>query len=109
MSLLAGRQSAAVLRIARTFKPTQFSHNISTDTPATVEKKQQPGPVAVQPVRDVMVADVISGAPGVFDITFPCFKISIPSQLNFATVLFAYTNPPETLCNLVLANRNVGV
>jgi hypothetical protein len=73
MSLWAGRQSAVILRIAKPFKPTQFSRNISTDTPATVEKKQQPGPVVVQPVRDVMVADVISGAPGVFEISFPCF------------------------------------
>jgi len=71
---MAGRQTAAILRIARTFKPTQFSRNISIDTTVTVEKKQQPGPVAVQPVRDVMVADVISGAPGAFEKTFPCFK-----------------------------------
>ena len=74
---MAGRQSA-ILRIARTFKPTHFSRNISIDTPVTVEKKQQPGPVAVQPVRDVMVADVISGAPGAFENPFLVSKISIP-------------------------------
>lgn len=72
MSLLrVCRPSASALRIARAPTLTHLARNASTstETPATAEKQLQdktvekPGDLAVQPVRDVMVADVISGAP----------------------------------------------
>lgn len=51
---------------------TRFSRKSSTEATSTPEKqleektKLRSGEVAIQPVRDVMVADVISGAPGTF-------------------------------------------
>ncbi|KAF9533165.1 NADH-ubiquinone oxidoreductase 21kDa subunit [Crepidotus variabilis] len=69
MSLLrVAQQSTSILRTARLTSLSQFTRNASTETPASVakelEKKGEPtGDLTVQPVRDVMVADVISGAP----------------------------------------------
>jgi NADH dehydrogenase (ubiquinone) Fe-S protein 4 len=43
----------------------QISRYISTDPSAAVEKsgEEKSGDIAIQPTRDVLVADVISGAP----------------------------------------------
>lgn len=43
----------------------QLSRAVSTDSNPAVEQKNQEksGDIAVQPTRDVLVADVISGAP----------------------------------------------
>ncbi len=72
--LRAGRQFTTVLRITTTSTLTKNSRNASSGTAPVEKKEEQHGDIAAQPVRDVMVADVISGAPGLFDITFHCTK-----------------------------------
>jgi len=63
---------------------TRFSRKSSTKATSTPEKqleekfKLQSGEVAIQPVRDVMVADVISGAPGAsYPISLLVHKLNI--------------------------------
>lgn len=57
-------------RFATTSPRIQFYRELSTEGPKTSEKQLEEksklgsGEITVQPVRDVMVADVISGAPG---------------------------------------------
>jgi len=46
----------------------QFSRYNSTEAAPRAESKAD-GEITIQPTRDVMVADVISGAPGVFSTT----------------------------------------
>ncbi|KAJ3506560.1 hypothetical protein NLJ89_g6802 [Agrocybe chaxingu] len=66
MSLLcASKQSASLLRTARLPIASHFSRYVSTGAGNAAEKKteEKSGDIAVQPTRDVLVADVISGAP----------------------------------------------
>jgi NADH dehydrogenase (ubiquinone) Fe-S protein 4 len=67
MSLLRASQHTSRFTILHL---TQFSRKLSTGAALIPEKrleekpKLNSGEIAIQPVRDVMVADVISGAPG---------------------------------------------
>jgi NADH dehydrogenase (ubiquinone) Fe-S protein 4 len=75
-----------------------------------LEEKSNPpsGEIAIQPVRDVMVADVISGAPGASQTISYIPKMLMISQLSCVTVQFASTSRPEIPCNLDPANLNAG-
>ncbi|KAG6812567.1 hypothetical protein H0H92_002219 [Tricholoma furcatifolium] len=59
--------------------PTTLSRGLATDstTPTTVEKKQS-SDIVPQPARDVLVADVISGAPG--ELRHRAVRIYQPTQ-----------------------------
>lgn len=67
MSLLCAGQRASRFAVLQL---TRFSRKSSTEAATTPEKQLEEksrlnsGKIAIQPVRDVMVADVISGAPG---------------------------------------------
>ena len=68
MSLWRVGQRAS--RFATTFRRIQFHREFSTEGSKIPEKQMEEnsklgsGEITIQPVRDVMVADVISGAPG---------------------------------------------
>lgn len=73
------------------------------------KEKDDSGEIAIQPVRDVMVADVISGAPSASWTNIICTHwMLMISQLNYTTVRFASTDPQAIRCNLAQASLNGG-
>jgi len=69
MSLLRScAQSASILRRSGVSAAPQLARYASTEPAQAVEKKgeEKPGDIAIPPTRDVLVADVISGAPCAF-------------------------------------------
>ena len=84
----------------------QLSRYTSTEAAPIAEGKAD-GEIAVQPTRDVLVADVISGAPGVFSIIVLTLMLII-FQASFVIVVYVSTSPLATQCKVVQAKRNVG-
>jgi NADH dehydrogenase (ubiquinone) Fe-S protein 4 len=69
MSLLRScTQSASILRRSGISGVPQLARYVSTEPAQAVEKKgeEKSGDIAIPPTRDVLVADVISGAPRAF-------------------------------------------
>ncbi|KAF5315108.1 hypothetical protein D9619_007376 [Psilocybe cf. subviscida] len=64
MSLLRScTQSASILRRSGLTAAPTLARTLATDASATTPESKESGDIAIQPTRDVLVADVISGAP----------------------------------------------
>ena len=82
-------------------------YNSNATTPSIESKADKE--ITIPPTRDVLVADVISGAPSMSRMTFITITpMLMKSQLSFVTVAYASTSPLEIPCKVVQANWNVG-
>lgn len=69
MSMLrACSRSASTAQRSWIASTPRLTRGVATDAPTPAENKddKKSGDIAVQPARDVMVADVISGAPSAY-------------------------------------------
>lgn len=85
----------------------QLFRYTSTEAAPISESKAGEG-IAVQPTQDVLVADVISGAPGVFSMIILTLVLNFFFQASFVTVVYASTSLLVTQCKVVQAKQNVG-
>ncbi|KIM43406.1 hypothetical protein M413DRAFT_444233 [Hebeloma cylindrosporum] len=81
MSLLRScTQSASILRRSGVLSAPQIARYVSTEPAQAVEKKgeEKSGDIAIPPTRDVLVADVISGAPS--ELNYRSVRIYQPTR-----------------------------
>lgn len=111
MSLLqaCNRATTSSRRLLVSSNPT-FGRALATDSKLSPEtsKKDTDIVAPTQPPRDVMVADVISGAPGYLYHLFQRRLVNISTQESFVTVRCGFINQRETPCRAVGVKASAG-